>query len=154
MRVIVWGIVLLVVVFIAYLFILGVRSKSGAAAGLVDDELAQCGPKPNCVCSEQREQDDFYIEPLRLNEGAAGSMTTLRTVVQEMGGELVSETDTYLAATFTSGLFGFVDDLEVRLDQEEGVLHVRSASRVGHSDLGVNRKRVEQLRTLLQEREK
>ncbi|MDQ6965890.1 MAG: DUF1499 domain-containing protein, partial [Mariprofundaceae bacterium] len=57
--------------------------------------------------------------------------------------------DDYLHATFTSRLFRFVDDVELHRDAASGVVHIRSASRVGHSDFGVNRKRVEVIRKLL-----
>jgi len=59
---------------------------------------------------------------------------------------IVTAGETYLHAEFTSAVFRFVDDVEFLLDDAEKVVHVRSASRVGHSDLGVNRKRVEALR--------
>jgi len=63
-----------------------------------------------------------------------------------------SENDDYLAATFSSAIFGFVDDLEVRIDSVQNTGHIRSASRVGHSDGGVNRKRIELLNQLYQKR--
>ena len=69
-----------------------------------------------------------------------------------MGGRIEAESDHYLAATFSSAIFGFVDDLEIRVDSSERVIHIRSASRVGHSDMGVNRKRTELLRKLYLEK--
>jgi len=67
-------------------------------------------------------------------------------IIGEMGGSVQLEKADYLAATFTSSLFRFVDDLELRIDTVQKTIHLRSASRVGHSDLGVNRKRVERLK--------
>lgn len=55
-----------------------------------------------------------------------------------------------MAAIFTSKFFGFVDDLECRIDQANHTIHLRSASRVGHSDFGANRKRVALITTLFQ----
>lgn len=63
--------------------------------------------------------------------------------------EIVTATDRYLHATLKSRIFGFVDDLELRLDPQTDVIHIRSASRSGHYDLGVNRRRVERLRKQL-----
>jgi uncharacterized protein (DUF1499 family) len=63
----------------------------------------------------------------------------------------VEEEAGYLHAVCRSRLFGWADDLELRIDTEAGVVHVRSASRVGYSDLGVNRRRVERLRAALRE---
>ena len=62
-----------------------------------------------------------------------------------MGGSIQAEKADYLAATFTSSIFRFVDDLEIRIDTGQKMIHVRSASRIGHGDGGVNRKRVEHL---------
>ena len=62
--------------------------------------------------------------------------------------EIVTKTDNYLHAEATSQLLRFVDDLEIRVDEAERLIHIRSASRVGHSDLGVNRQRVESIRKL------
>jgi uncharacterized protein (DUF1499 family) len=74
-------------------------------------------------------------------------MSTLKSVISGMErSKIIEETDRYLYAEFTSALMGFVDDVECYLDEGEGVIHVRSASRLGQSDLGVNRKRVNQIR--------
>jgi len=62
------------------------------------------------------------------------------------GGRIEEVDDSFLHATFRSSLFRFVDDVSCRLDDENNRIHIRSASRVGYSDFGVNRKRVEQLR--------
>ena len=74
----------------------------------------------------------------------------MRTAVTAMpGAQIISEQDQYLYAEFTSRLMGFVDDVEFLADPAAGLVHVRSASRLGHSDLGVNRKRIEDLRSSL-----
>jgi uncharacterized protein (DUF1499 family) len=64
-------------------------------------------------------------------------------IITESGGVIATEQADYIAATFTSPLFGFVDDLEIRFDFDARLIHFRSASRVGYGDLGANRKRVE-----------
>jgi uncharacterized protein (DUF1499 family) len=69
-------------------------------------------------------------------------------IIEELGGEVVLTDDEYIAATFSSSLFGFVDDVECRLEASQKRIQVRSASRVGHSDLGVNRDRVETMTRL------
>jgi uncharacterized protein (DUF1499 family) len=73
-----------------------------------------------------------------------------RVVLSLPGARLVSATDTYLHALVSTPWLRFVDDLELLLDPEAGVIHVRSASRVGHWDLGANRRRVEWLRRKLE----
>ncbi|HEY5717459.1 MAG TPA: DUF1499 domain-containing protein, partial [Motiliproteus sp.] len=76
----------------------------------------------------------------------------LQQSIEAQGGVLVRVQDDYLAATFTSSLFGFVDDLEARLELDKQQIQLRSASRVGHSDLGANRTRVELLRRQFNQR--
>jgi len=141
-------IVLLIIFLIAIiaLFALGRLSAQGQPNGLVNGKLASCPDKPNCVCSEYADDTGYAIEPLVITDSKLLDMGTVQSIVQGMGGKVVSMSDQYLAATFTSGLFGFVDDLEIRLDSHQQKLHFRSASRVGHSDLGVNKKRVAALK--------
>lgn len=93
-------------------------------------------------------------QPLQLAEGLAraDAMTALREVVEAMPRtKVVRETDRYLHAEATSLVFRFVDDLELLLGDGDELV-VRSASRLGRSDLGVNAKRVEALRDALTER--
>jgi uncharacterized protein (DUF1499 family) len=140
---------LLAIALVALFFILGVMSKSGKAPGLVDGRLAQCPDKPNCVCSEAEHDAVHSIQPIMIPDNSTlDAMPALKQVIRDMGGTIQAERDHYLAATFSSTIFGFVDDLEVRVDAPRSVIHVRSASRVGHSDMGVNRQRAEMLRKL------
>ena len=137
----------LAIVIVIALFVMGRVSQTGQAPGSVDGRLKHCPDKPNCVCSEYRRDTEHFIEALELSEqSAASSLATLRAIITESGGVIISERADYIAATFTSSLFGFVDDLEIRLDKDEALIHSRSASRVGHGDLGANRKRVELIR--------
>ena len=69
-----------------------------------------------------------------------------------MGGVLVLEKDNYFSFNFTSTLFGFVDDVEIRFDSIEGAIYFRSASRVGTSDFGVNRKRINEIKNSYQKK--
>ena len=137
----------LTLLVIAALFVLGFMSKSDEANGLVEGRLSRCPAKPNCVCSEFRADNDHFVEPLVISsEDTADVITRLKSVIREMGGSIRHEKDNYLAATFTSAIFRFVDDLEIRVDPEANLIHLRSSSRVGHGDRGVNRQRVEQLK--------
>ena len=123
---------------------LGHGSKSGQAPALVYGSLAPCPDKPNCVCSEFGEDPAHYIAPLDYSGvPSEKAMGKLLQIIEELGGEVVVANKEYMAATFSSSLFGFVDDVEFRLEPSQKRIQIRSASRVGHSDLGVNRKRVE-----------
>jgi uncharacterized protein (DUF1499 family) len=138
---------LFIVAAIVFLFVLGIISRSGTPPGLKEGKLSKCPDRPNCVCSEYAADTDHYAAPIILAKNITDNhVATLRAVIIEMGGKIISEKDYYLAATFTSALFGFIDDLELRVDKAQNVIHIRSASRVGYGDMGVNRKRVEQLK--------
>lgn len=130
--------------------IMAVQSRSGKAPGLVDGQLKPCGDKPNCVSSMARVSDSHHVDGIRFEPGNAdAAWAELTNAIVELGGKLTKNAPPYLAATFTSDVFGFVDDVECLISNESGTVHIRSASRVGYSDLDVNRKRVEALRARL-----
>lgn len=145
-------IVSLVLLSITIFFILGWMSKSGGAIGLNNGVLSTCPNTPNCICSDHKIDSKHYIEPIFLKQkNTHGNISIIKEVIQQMGGEIIFESDIYIAATFTSVFFGFVDDLEIRMDPIKNVIHFRSASRVGYSDRGVNKKRISLLKkTFLQ----
>ncbi|WP_394673224.1 DUF1499 domain-containing protein [Limnobacter sp.] len=142
-------IVLVTLVIVVFLG-LGLYSETGSPPGLTNGQLAPCPSKPNCVSSESSPSDNHAIAALPITPGmGAEPLLKVKEVVELLGGDVNFSNEQYMASTFTSDLFGFVDDVEFRVDQGSGLLHVRSASRVGYSDLEANRKRVEQLRVLL-----
>ena len=123
---------------------LGHSSKSGQPPGLISGTLSPCPDKPNCVSSEAGEDADHQIAPLDYSGTDAGeAWSEIQQIIKELGGEVTVVEDKYIAAIFSSSIFRFVDDVECRLDAPKNEIHIRSASRVGHSDLGVNRKRTE-----------
>ncbi|WP_458526903.1 DUF1499 domain-containing protein [Onishia taeanensis] len=125
-------------------------SKRPANLGIHDGHLAECDDKHSSVSSEA-EDEAHYIAPLELGDRTpAQLMKRLQTAIAGCEqAEVITATDTYLHAECHSPL-GFIDDLEFFWSQEEGVCHVRSASRLGVTDLGKNRARVEKLRMLLE----
>ena len=139
----------LIALSIAFLFILGKHSQKGQASGLVNGSLSRCSEKPNCVCSEYRDDVDHYIEAVTdIQSLESLDMAIVVSTIQGMNGVIRSEKDNYVAAIFTSSIFGFVDDFEIRIDPNQGTMHFRSASRVGYSDGDVNKKRVELFKKL------
>lgn len=116
------------------------------------DSLAPCPSSPNCVCSDD-EGRLHTIAPLVLDVPPDEAWPVVVHVVAEMNrSTVVVEDADYLHAEFKSALLGFVDDLELHLREGDGVIAVRSASRLGWSDMGVNRRRIESLRKALVER--
>ena len=144
---------LIVAAGILLMLVLAVLSKSGKPPGLVAGKLSMCPDKPNCVSSEQHGDAVHYLEPVALQSAASPDpLTVIKGVIADMGGVIQEQDGGYIAATFSSPVFGFVDDLEVRVDPGERLVHIRSASRVGYGDAGVNRKRVERFRKLYAEK--
>ena len=114
-------------------------------------QLAPCPSTPNCVNSQSQDAQ-HSIEPLTYNSAPTEAMADLKKVIQSLERtKIITETENYLYAEFTTKLMGFVDDVEFLLDPSAKVIHVRSASRLGQSDLGVNRKRIETIRAKLNE---
>lgn len=138
-------IVILILVVCAYFAYLSMN-ETAPGTGLVDGKLRACPSTPNCVSSETT--GEKFIEPFKASADLQlGDLwdATLKNVVDQ-GGKIETQDDDYVWATFQSSLFKFTDDLELRRDDEANTIHVRSGSRSGKSDLGVNRKRVEAIR--------
>ncbi len=124
------------------------RGKRPGNLGVKNGKLAVCSGKPNSVSSQADPGDKYHsIAPLKFTRDAKAAMQRLVKVVQaQPRTEIIQQDDGYLYAEFSTALMGYVDDVEFQLMPEQKLIHVRSASRLGHSDLGVNRKRVEALR--------
>ncbi|MGB3536284.1 MAG: DUF1499 domain-containing protein [Microcoleaceae cyanobacterium] len=118
--------------------------------GIENGHLKPCPDSPNCVSSESLDAE-HKIEPLNVEETTDKSFEKLKMVIETMdNAEIITEQDTYLYAEFTTPILGFVDDVEFYINQEQDVIQVRSASRLGESDLGVNRRRVETIRVMFE----
>jgi uncharacterized protein (DUF1499 family) len=118
--------------------------------GVREGRLSPCKPTRNCVASQADKADAaHYIEPLKYSGPPDKGWTALQRVLGGMPRvTIVSARPGYLYAEFTSKLMGYVDDVEFLLDPA-GAIHVRSASRLGSGDMGVNRARIEAIRELL-----
>ena len=115
------------------------------------DRLSPCPRSPNCVFSQDPDPAR-RVEPLRFVGPPQAALASLRKVLAGMVGcTVVQDEPPYLRAEFRSRVFGFVDDVEFLLEADAGVIHLRSAARTGWWDLGVNRRRVEEIRTLFGE---
>lgn len=122
--------------------------------GVKDGRLARPRSTPNCVSSQADPADaEHYVAPIRFKGGAPEAIAAARKAVEGMAGAtVVRQEGNYLYAEFKSKLLGFVDDVEFTYDERAGVLHLRSASRLGRRDFGVNRARAEDLRARIERR--
>ena len=115
--------------------------------GVKDGRLAACPSSPNCVNS-QADDRQHGIGPLAFNGDAVNAMERLKGVIAAIPRtQVIQSRADYLYVEFSTPLMGFVDDVEFYCDGK--AIQVRSASRLGYSDLGVNRKRIEAIRAAL-----
>jgi uncharacterized protein (DUF1499 family) len=132
-------------VLVVFLFS-GCSGTRPSNLGVKDNRLSPCPSSPNCV-SSQSDDEGHKIDPIPFTSTPAEAMDRLIAVVRRMERTtVVRERPDYLHVEFRTSL-GFVDDVEFYVDDKEKVIHLRSASRVGYWDLGVNRKRMEAIRT-------
>lgn len=116
--------------------------------GFVDGRFPRGDERPNWVSStvDPTEQDRF-VAPISFQGDAAKAWSRLGRVIANMPrATAVTRTDKYLHVEFASRIFGFIDDAQFALDARAGVIHVKSAARVGIRDFSVNRERVEAIR--------
>lgn len=116
--------------------------------GLLDGNLKACGSKPNCVSTQAEKGSKFYIEPIT-GDNIESLWDDLNMMIPDMGMDFITNGEDYIHCYEASKFFGFVDDVEFLLKAEAGEIQMRSQSRVGYSDLGVNRKRLEKVRKAL-----
>jgi len=122
--------------------------------GVKDGHLARPKSTPNCVSTQADPADkEHYIAPIAFKGSALDAIAAARKAVEAMPrATVIRHEGNYLYAEFRSKVMGFVDDVEFTYDEKAGVLHVRSAARLGRRDFGVNRARVEHLRSLIERR--
>lgn len=111
--------------------------------------LPPCPSSPNCM-STQATDESHAIAPFQYKKSRVEAKEALKAVLATLPRtKLVEEDESYLHYEFTSLLLRFIDDVEFLFDETTKTVHFRSASRTGYSDLGVNRKRMEQVRSLV-----
>lgn len=114
--------------------------------GVHEGLLSSCPESPNCVVTQNADQS-HAIAPINYQTDLATARDTLLKVLTVVPGtKVISQTDNYIQAESTSRLMGFIDDVEFYFPAEAKIIEMRSASRLGESDLGVNRRRLEQIR--------
>jgi uncharacterized protein (DUF1499 family) len=135
-----------------FVFFAGCSVRGTGHVGLRDGKLSECPDSPNCV-SSQTVKKDHAVDPLAYSGSYSETKQVLLSIISSLPRtKIITDNDRYVHVTFTSRLMRFVDDVEFLFDETNKQIHVRSASRVGYSDIGVNRKRVEYLRKLLDEK--
>jgi len=129
-----------------------IQNDYNANLGLKNGKLSPLSRKPNCV-STQSADPKKKVPAITYQLSLSGQMQEVIRVIESMPGSTIKQcTGNYLYAVFTSKILRFKDDVEIYLDDAAKTLHFRSASRIGYSDLGVNRKRYERFVSLMGKR--
>ena len=119
--------------------------KKPASIGIQAGSLAICGNKPNCVCSLDN-RPNYMILPLDWAGSESMGIEEIESLVNSFPRtKVISKSGNYLHAEFRTSIFGFIDDVEFLVDINAKKIHIRSASRLGYSDMGANRSRMEKL---------
>ncbi|MFB1034279.1 MAG: DUF1499 domain-containing protein [Sinobacterium sp.] len=143
----------ILLVLLSLTFLMGC-SATFPKLGIMNDELISCPNKPNCV-SSQATDTEHYIQPIHFTgtpQDAQDRLLQILNVLERTNIIVVQEN--YIRVEFTSKIFQFIDDVEFYFpatNTEHIIIHFRSASRIGYSDLGANQKRIEQIRDTFKE---
>ena len=133
------------------LIIAGCAGTPPSHLGVKNGKFVPCPDKPNCVNSQSSDKD-HYIEPLTYKGSKAEAAKKLKKVILSVERtRIVEDADNYLRVEFKSAVMGFIDDVEFYFP-DEPIIHLKSASRIGYSDFGVNSKRVKQIRKLFKQK--
>ncbi|MFK7767776.1 MAG: DUF1499 domain-containing protein [Mariniblastus sp.] len=133
-------------IVIAGLYLLSMTAPEPNNLGATGGQLAKCPDSPNCV-STQADDETHRMEAIPFAGNSDELLAKIKSLIESEFGraKLITESEGYLRYEFKSLIFRFIDDVEFLVDHEASVIHFRSASRVGHSDMGKNRKRMQKI---------
>jgi uncharacterized protein (DUF1499 family) len=139
-------------VFICCVLVITAAGCGKTGIGVKDGHLMPCPGSPNCVSSYETDQS-HYTEPLTYTGSRENARNVVLSILDALpDANVVQSQNDYIHAEFRSKIFRFVDDVEFQFVESSPIIQVRSASRVGYSDLGVNRKRMDKIRKLFNEK--
>lgn len=136
------------ILMLTLLFLMGCSSTTKKNTGIVQGEFYPCPTSPNCVSSMAPENDSHFIKPILYTDITKDmAHKKIMTILNNLKNvTVIRSSDEYIHVEIRSSFFKFVDDIEFYLPKNKNIIHIRSLSRTGHSDFGVNRKRMEKIR--------
>ncbi|MGB1288090.1 MAG: DUF1499 domain-containing protein [Aggregatilineales bacterium] len=139
-------VVLIAGFFVMRQFIVPASSPLPDNLGVTGGELTKCPDAPNCVSTQDDAGNSHYVAPLDFKSDKSTTHAALTMIINDMGGQIITNTDDYIHARFRSPMMNFIDDVELYLDSSANSVQMRSAARLGYGDMGVNKKRIESIR--------
>ena len=137
---------IVIIAFIALRLAIWIADVQPKSIGEKSKQLTPCPGTPNCVSSTSLQSSE-QIEPMRYTGEQTDAHATLLSAIAETPNSTIrTQTPDYVHVEFKTLLLGFIDDAEFLFNPDEKIIHLRSASRIGRSDFGVNRKRLQTLR--------
>lgn len=146
-----WIFALIVVLIVGLCIYVVLQNRLPEGLGVTDGFLKPCPTSPNCVSTQAKREDTVhYAEPIvYTGERKATQLSVEFYMLNKGNARIVSSTLGYVHFEVKSRLIGYIDDVEFYFPESDKIVHLRSASRVGYSDGGVNRERVRKIRSLL-----
>lgn len=146
-----WIIAVIVVLIIGVYAYVSFNNKLPDGLGVTDGLLKVCSKSPNCISTQAESNDTIhYIEPIIfVGEPKDTQLLIESYMLTQERGRIVASSFGYVHFEVKSKLIGYIDDVEFYFPEADSVVHIRSASRVGYSDMGVNRERVRKIHNLL-----
>ena len=123
-------------------------AKSKKPIGIVNGKLHPCPKSPNCV-STQAIDEKQKMEPINYSGDLEDAKAKIISIINSLKrSKIITNEENYIHIEFRTATFRFVDDVEFLFDDKEKIIHFRSRARMGYSDMGVNRKRMEEITDL------
>jgi len=123
-------------------------AKSKKPIGIVNGKLHPCPKSPNCV-STQAIDEKQKMEPINYSGSLEDAKAKIIGIINSLKrSKIITNEENYIHIEFRTATFRFVDDVEFLFDDKEKNIHFRSRARMGYSDMGVNRKRMEDITKL------
>ncbi len=139
-----------IVAFFVLRWLVGRASPMPDNLGVENGRLAPCPDSPNCV-STQATDEGYGIAPITYNGETAVAQAAILAILQaDPQFTIITDTPTYIHAEAQTAVWQFIDDVEFFFDEADSLIHFRSASRLGYGDGGINRRRMEEIRTEFQ----
>ena len=123
-------------------------AKSKKLVGIVDGKFYPCPNSPNCV-STQATEDKHKMDPIQYSGSLNEAKEKIIKIVNSLKrSKIITNKENYIHVEFRTATFKFVDDVEFLFDEKEKIIHFRSRARLGYSDMGVNRKRMNNIKNM------